>query len=338
MAMIKCPECGNSISDRAPTCPHCGVPIADATAPAPAPEKAKPAQNEQFDNMIMLARRAKESNNSENAAKYYEMALLANPMDWESSFYQVYYKSKSCVIRDISSAAQDVANCIDNAFLLIGKSDLSDEEKSKARRGIYADCVVLVTQLATAAQNHYNSYSTVSGAFQEYANRVVCSQNIYQSLLKAFEDHCPDDEKSIANVAETRSQFIVAYQKAFNVGWANSVFEADAPKILKVKSSYETPHFDASTSGGCCYVATAIYGSYDCPQVWVLRRYRDDTLAKTWYGRAFIRTYYAVSPKLLQWFGETDWFKGIFRHKLDKMTANLQSKGVECTPYDDKQW
>ena len=41
-----------------------------------------------------------------------------------------------------------------------------------------------------------------------------------------------------------------------------------------------------STSG--CYVATAVYGSYDCPQVWTLRRFRDDTLAETWYGRAFI--------------------------------------------------
>ena len=27
-----------------------------------------------------------------------------------------------------------------------------------------------------------------------------------------------------------------------------------------------------------CYVATAVYGSYDCPEVWTLRRYRDDTL------------------------------------------------------------
>ena len=26
MALIKCPECGNSISDRAEKCPHCGLP------------------------------------------------------------------------------------------------------------------------------------------------------------------------------------------------------------------------------------------------------------------------------------------------------------------------
>ena len=26
MALIKCPECGNSISDKAEKCPHCGLP------------------------------------------------------------------------------------------------------------------------------------------------------------------------------------------------------------------------------------------------------------------------------------------------------------------------
>lgn len=91
------------------------------------------------------------------------------------------------------------------------------------------------------------------------------------------------------------------------------------------------------TSGGC-YVATAVYGSYDCPQVWTLRRYRDNTLASTWYGRAFIRTYYAISPTLVKWFGETNWFKKLFKGKLDRMVEKLNDEGVENTPYNDKNW
>ena len=92
------------------------------------------------------------------------------------------------------------------------------------------------------------------------------------------------------------------------------------------------------TKSGGCYVATCVYGSYDCPQVWTLRRYRDDTLASTWYGRTFIRTYYAVSPTLVAWFGHTDWFKKLWRGKLDRMVDALQKDGVEDTPYDDKPW
>ena len=89
---------------------------------------------------------------------------------------------------------------------------------------------------------------------------------------------------------------------------------------------------------GGCYVATCVYGSYDCPQVWTLRRYRDDTLAATWYGRAFIRAYYAVSPTLVKWFGKTKWFQKLWKGKLDKMVKNLQDKGVESSPYEDKNW
>lgn len=87
-----------------------------------------------------------------------------------------------------------------------------------------------------------------------------------------------------------------------------------------------------------CYVATAVYGSYDCPQVWTLRRFRDYTLAETWYGRAFIRTYYAISPTLVKWFGHTDWFKKMWKGKLDRMVTSLNASGVADTPYEDKVW
>ena len=92
-----------------------------------------------------------------------------------------------------------------------------------------------------------------------------------------------------------------------------------------------------SSSGGC-YVATCVYGSYDCPEVWTLRRFRDGTLGSTWYGRAFIHTYYAVSPTLVKWFGETTWFKKMWRGTLDRMVQKLLDKGVENTPYEDKEW
>ena len=102
---------------------------------------------------------------------------------------------------------------------------------------------------------------------------------------------------------------------------------------------------DPSLFGGCshndsggCYVATCVYGSYDCPQVWTLRRFRDYTLAKTILGRAFIRTYYAISPTIVKWFGHTAWFQKFWRSRLDVMVKHLQDDGFEDTPYQDKQW
>lgn len=80
------------------------------------------------------------------------------------------------------------------------------------------------------------------------------------------------------------------------------------PKIEAPTPIIENTTFTNTKSGGC-YVATAVYGSYDCPEVWTLRRYRDYSLAETWYGRAFIHAYYAISPTIVKWFGDTDWFK-----------------------------
>lgn len=116
-------------------------------------------------------------------------------------------------------------------------------------------------------------------------------------------------------------------------------------RISALDPSYEpfpTPSAEpintSTQSSGGCYVATAVYGSYDCPQVWTLRRYRDYTLAKTWYGRSFIKTYYAISPTLVKWFGHTKWFKKMWQGKLDRLVTKLQATGIESTPYEDKEW
>ena len=90
-------------------------------------------------------------------------------------------------------------------------------------------------------------------------------------------------------------------------------------------------------SGGC-YVATCVYGSYDCPEVWTLRRFRDDTLASNIFGRAFIRIYYAISPTVVRLFGERKGFKKFFRKRLDRLVLKLRANKVENTPYTDKDW
>ena len=95
--------------------------------------------------------------------------------------------------------------------------------------------------------------------------------------------------------------------------------------------------YNHSDSQGC-YVATCVYGSYDCPQVWTLRRFRDNTLAETMLGRAFIHTYYAISPTIVKWFGKTEWFKKMWHGVLDKMVQRLNDNGVEDTSYNDREW
>ena len=103
----------------------------------------------------------------------------------------------------------------------------------------------------------------------------------------------------------------------------------DLPEIKEEEISQQ------SSSGGC-YVATSIYGSYDCPEVWTLRRFRDNTLAKSIPGRLFIKFYYAVSPTVVKYFGDTKVFKDFFKPKLNKLVNKLQEEGVDSSFYIDQ--
>lgn len=114
----------------------------------------------------------------------------------------------------------------------------------------------------------------------------------------------------------------------------NSLYYQKVNEKIKSKNTKS----NKNSSGDGCYIATCVYGSYDCPEVWTLRRFRDNTLAKSVFGRAFIRTYYAVSPAIVKVFGNTKWFRTMWKKPLDKMVSGLHEKGVENTPYEDQKW
>ena len=97
-----------------------------------------------------------------------------------------------------------------------------------------------------------------------------------------------------------------------------------------------TQDSDSISKKSGCYIATCVYGSYDCPQVWILRRYRDYSLATNTFGRAFIKVYYAISPTLVQVFGKSKVVKKIWKFFTDKLVNYLHKNGVENTPYNDK--
>lgn len=84
-----------------------------------------------------------------------------------------------------------------------------------------------------------------------------------------------------------------------------------------------------------CYIATCVYGAYDCPQVWVLRRYRDNYLETHFWGKMFIKSYYFISPKVVRAFGKRRWFNAFWRKVLDRKINLLKQRGVDDTPYND---
>ncbi len=146
-------------------------------------------------------------------------------------------------------------------------------------------------------------------------------------ILKLWTSYGVNPDYIKGRIDETLRQFPIARVHHFTQASTPQQPETIAPSV---------PASASKKSG--CYVATCVYGSYDCPQVWMLRRFRDNTLANTWYGRAFVRVYYAISPTLVKWLGNAEWFKNMCRPALDKIVNKLQMHGVEDTPYDDINW
>lgn len=194
-------------------------------------------------------------------------------------------------------------------------------------------------------------YSYHRPATEFYQNYEVLKKTI--SVIAEFYDVTEEDkEKSIRMISDALIK-IFSLNDSFNLAEINKVFQELSDAFVIELQKIHSKHNDAYISeliskhqnnrveggfGGGCYVATAVYGSYDCPEVWTLRRYRDFILSKTWYGPAFIRTYYAISPTFVKLFGKTNWFKRLWKSKLDAFVNKLQSEGVENSPYSDWLW
>lgn len=51
-----------------------------------------------------------------------------------------------------------------------------------------------------------------------------------------------------------------------------------------------------------CFIATFAYDSYEHSDVLILRKFRDNILLKTSYGKRFVEIYYNFSPKMVKFF------------------------------------
>lgn len=81
-----------------------------------------------------------------------------------------------------------------------------------------------------------------------------------------------------------------------------------------------------SKNSGGCYIATAVYGSYQAPEVLTLRKFRDEVLASTMMGRLFIKTYYLLSPPVANWLKDAKSINGLVKKILDRFVLNLRNK------------
>lgn len=340
----KCPNCGASIqldNDRIEGfCSYCGSKIkVEEAQKFMIQGTVKVDTSDELANLYQIARRAKDADNSENACKYYDMILVKDPNSWEATFYVTYYQAMQCKIAGICSAATSLLNC-EKTVLELVQSTIPKENVKDIVCEIYSRLSTISYMLFSAAQNHFiESINLQIGDDpfgQEYVNNAHASVFVMYSygdlLIKMF-------GAEYSQVAALAWQDGIKMHKQFIYlldGKEKDIAMIDqyVSKIKEYDPTYVRPEIE--TKSGGCYVATSIYGSYDCPQVWTLRRFRDNTLSNYLMGRIFIKTYYSISPILVKRFGETSIFKTVLTPILDKFVSSLNKRGVSDRPYKDK--
>jgi uncharacterized Zn finger protein (UPF0148 family) len=186
----------------------------------------------------------------------------------------------------------------------------------------------------------------------EYVNRALDIDAQYErarDMQRLIEERSKPKGRMIGNVEVTEEQYAKIVEPLREGKKIAAIKEVRALSGLGLKEAKEyvesvvmpelgiEPPVQEKSSGGC-YVATAVYGSYDCPEVWTLRRFRDYRLARTRGGRLFVRAYYAVSPKVVEMVGDTALFGRLLRGPLDRLVSRCRESGLEDTPYEDRPW
>lgn len=334
--------------------------------------------SERIKNLYDLGRRAKDQSDFKQLEQYYSEILKEVPHDWEAMFYSTLGGSVNSIgrlspenprdaVSRVVSASNKLQNCIKDVIQAI-RGLSSDDEKGKAIKQVVQDTGYFSDAWMDLLNGIPAQYCKNGSTPNCYLDKTLLINgiNLNFSLLTQFIDECFQDKvpHSKELILECGKRYInnlnrdltnsFQYMKqtdgiirSYNTSFCKDVYEI----IIKYEPSYVIPplksptttqagqsNTSAQSNKSGCYVATAVYGSYDCPQVWVLRRYRDSILAETWYGRAFVHIYYEISPTLVKWFGNTKWFRNIWKPTLDKKVAKLHSKGVADTPYQDKEW
>jgi hypothetical protein len=81
---------------------------------------------------------------------------------------------------------------------------------------------------------------------------------------------------------------------------------------------------DSGGSGGGCFIATAAYGSYIDPHVYVLRNFRDRYLLTNSLGQSFVNSYYRYSPPVADLIGKHESLKIAARWALTPVVCGVE--------------
>ncbi len=302
------------------------------------------------ENLKILAKRYYDNKEYEKADDYYDRIIELDPHDWEAVYYGGLASAKRSTFDNIR--LNEAVIGAENAIRLI-EEDEKEKYSNIFRSELIDETISHVAFIFNVADESLSDFGEASVA--GYLNNLVDMIGNFEKILELFPEKKVNKNGDTWNAythivaCANRLQRRYSYYWGYNTGTGAPVhktFESSQWKGFgKMKQDEYTAKLQALDpefkpplvpSSGGCYVATCVYGSYDCPEVWTLRRFRDSILEQSIFGRAFIKCYYATSPTIVKYFGDYKVFNSIFKPILDKFVNKLQDDGIDSTMYFDE--
>lgn len=352
---MKCPNCGASISLESSReegfCSYCGSKVRV--------QRERTDKTIDIQNLLDLASTAIEAKDGQEALNYANKALEVDVQNAEAWFIKMQAQGLLAIFKDLK--CDEIISAGARAMEFDDSEDMKLDVYSYYLGESINDFYFLMTQLqdTQSIEDVYKANSTVNPftatnetlKLDSIMDLCLSQETNILSLRLAVPDSEITNNQDLAELCGELAKQLVYYQNAINERLNVCGTSISDNALTKYKNYLDlikeglpeemenvVEESQLTNKRAGCYIATAIYGSYNCSQVWTLRRFRDYTLAQTWYGRAFIHTYYFISPTIVDLFGHKRWFNLLWRRPLDSFVAKLKSKGFEDTPYLDPNW
>ena len=197
-------------------------------------------KNDKLNNLFVLARRARDSEDAVNAAKYYDMIQELDPDSWEALFYSVYFTY------DDNNWATKCTLCLKNVFKLIETKIERFDKQTEAICEVAEKVMLRSDRIAVAARDEMlekcNSpeYSGITQtAYIVYESKITVLPILTQSLgdrIAEFSDN-KDFTKLAALAWKTTVNYAVNQETYFDESDYSDIIE----KIKSFEPSYVVP-------------------------------------------------------------------------------------------------
>lgn len=292
--------------------------------------------------------------NLKNVSEEPEMQVKAdwaieNSKEWyEESEYAEVRRLMKNALDETRKDLDEQFNSIDSAwtkfstgreFLQIvvsdSKSDKSDVQPSSSNFQFFIDSQLVEVKLAS--KGIFRMSTTVLNCFTWYWGVTV--RDIWEAAMK---NDVRDESDLVYDVESLAKQAMSQIRKEHPETKVSAASTSPKPTVktnyttntsaVKPQTSANTTQYSTSVQPSQpakkegCYIATAVYGSYEAPEVMVLRQFRDEILQKTAMGRLFVKLYYRFSPYVAERLKKAKRINSFVKSVLDKWVERLNRK------------